>query len=442
MSDRDGDNGLHHTRNANAAGTACEEDQSSVVNDDVDDHDEKNPTTPLHHTEETSSSSESDSPILNSLSSEEQFQEMEGISLLKQIFPDESPSALKQLHLDHIRAQSKHSSQQLQPPLSLQPKSRLGRRIWKQVIKLQKQEQQQQQQQSASRQNYPLHWQPVELPETFLRLPISVAVYRYQPDGGCGYELVKDLERRALQQEGDVTTTASTNSSYFTEVLVRDAHLGLGMTLCYDDSKGERLRVQIQPRQEEGPCYKAGIRPGDTLIGLNGESFRFVKFPNMSLLQYAATAIQHSPNPIVLHLKRENQETQLSKAHSTSTTIPSQHHISRPVSPPESVGRLTSLLDATSLLDTTSDDHEQSYPVTRESSASASPPRNVAMAPNQSEIHPFAKSLSDRGLLQSTNGKYLRVYRCSSLFCHERDGLLPIYRVYTVLLHNPDVIRR
>jgi hypothetical protein len=307
-------------------------------------------------------------------------QEMEGIRLLRQIFPNEPPHALRDLYYEHVlqkataaataaaeaailaaatpptaRKLATFHPQQSQSPKqhnSHQPKSKLGQLLWKQAQKDKMPPQE------------ALHWQEVTLPDDFLRLPPSVAVRRYQgaspsmtnnfPLGSSWrYQLVHELEQRALQQEGvslhgllngnsptslpDGSAPGSkptTAGIYYTAVLFRDVQLGLGMTLHEEAklirvhalamstgttntsgttnavAKTEQHHHQMQHQfHYVGPSYEAGILPGDVLIGINGSSFRQSKSPKDSPLKHAVTSIHQSPDPVVLHLQRQPRMT-------------------------------------------------------------------------------------------------------------------------------------
>jgi hypothetical protein len=249
----------------------------------------------------------SDAPdwSLNRLSSHEEFQEVEGIALLRQIFPDETTEELRQLHQMHIQqgttsttttnlqqgtsafttATSASNNQQQQPFNSnsnsnfvydyaqqLQPKSPLGRRVWNQSLK-QKQEQTAPRQPSSSPSPSPSPPVQNELPPDFLRLPTSVAVRRYNEVEECWrYELVDGLQERALEQHYNYHTfgiTSNDNSNnnnnnsnsnndpistiqpsrkedsysfFYTATIVRDDHVGLGMKL-YQDEDHHQIQV-------------------------------------------------------------------------------------------------------------------------------------------------------------------------------------------------------
>jgi hypothetical protein len=56
-----------------------------------------------------------DSPVLNRLNTTEELRELEGIVLLRQIFPDETTQELKRMHYDHVRANAMPKEEGAQP---------------------------------------------------------------------------------------------------------------------------------------------------------------------------------------------------------------------------------------------------------------------------------------------------------------------------------------
>jgi hypothetical protein len=390
-------------------------------------------------TNASSEDDDGDSPDelnLNCLSSHEQSQEVEGIALLRQIFPDETTEELRRLHQMHIQQgtttttstsnNQQRSSSRLEYDMASQPKSPLGRRLWKQSLNQQQQQQQQQQQPSSSS---PSSSSPVnnEPPADFLRLPTSVAVRRYHEAEECWrYELLDDLQQRALEQHTHYVATTNNNNnndpvsdsdSYvYTATIVRHADVGLGMTLYQDDDDYAHHIIQVHSltttrdrTQLMGPSFLAGVQPGDVLIGVNGQAFRQSIDPQkLPLLQHAVNIIHLSPDPIVLHLQRQRQQQQpsptvhlnlnsnehpMSPTNTNTMTTP-KSIVETPSFVP-SVERSTSLLDATT--DTPDDDERE---------AASSNARDILSPyPAEPNIHPFAKALRGRALLHSQNGK-------------------------------------
>lgn len=211
--------------------------------------------------------------------------EADAIALLKQIFPEESTQALRELHHRHVYGTSSR------------PQSKLGRRVW---------------------QSLPLHeeWAPVDLPDEFLRLPTAVAVRRTLGET-TRYEFIADLHQRALQEyllvkhhedatilESTFSTTTLLHSNqtfyYFTAVIHRHDQLGLGLTLV----QTPQIQVHALVSHPDNPCLATEIQPGDILLGINGSTF----FPSESSpMKQAVRALQSSPNPVVLHWIRRTQ---------------------------------------------------------------------------------------------------------------------------------------
>jgi hypothetical protein len=420
-------------------------------------------------TNASSEDDDGDSPDelnLNCLSSHEQSQEVEGIALLRQIFPDETTEELRRLHQMHIQQgtttttstsnNQQRSSSRLEYDMASQPKSPLGRRLWKQSLN--QQQQQPSSSLSSSSSSSPINNEP---PEDFLRLPTSVAVRRYHELEECWrYELLDDLQQRALEQHTHYAATTNNNNnndpvsdsdSYvYTATIVRHADVGLGMTLYQDDDDYAHHIIQVHSltttrdrTQLMGPSFLAGVQPGDVLIGVNGQAFRQSIDPQkLPLLQHAVNIIHLSPDPIVLHLQRQRQPQQpsptgilnlnsnehpMSSANTNTMTTP-KRTVATPSFVP-SVERSTSLLDATT--DSPDDELEAS---------SSSNARNILSPyPAEPYIHPFAKALRGRALLHSQNGKstspvvlqyhgddtvFVGEY-CTHVFsCHFQSGLL------------------
>ena len=405
-------------------GARPERDTDSDLDSDETGNDHaSSPQTPMSSSRRQADSMEesdnSNSPsLLNILSSVDEVQEMEGIALLRQIFPDESTEALRKLHYEHIRkfqqqhtsnyplqtAQSAPTTQLNVPGRSIGPTSKLGRRLVQQFLK---------QHPSVDPAALMASWQEQQeanLPsEDFLRLPIEEGVRRLCKDGSWRYQLVQELEDRALRQCG-----LYNDGSWYSAVIIRDAKLGLGMTLYEEKgvlhvhslSTTTIISSNGEERQPVGPSYKAGIRPGDVILGINGFAFQYaIRHPtpslsstsvdtkNMSLLQYAVKAIHQSPDPIVIHLQRHQIPIQslINKRRALQQddfSIPSSPE--RTLSPSATIERATSLLDTT-----TTDDTSLSSSVT-----------SMASNKTKTAIHPFATVLATRGLLSSKNGEF------------------------------------
>ena len=265
----------------------------------------------------TSDASSDDSALsLNELD-RQSSSDVQGVSLLKQIFPEESTEELRRLHLERITPRSTTPD----PPRKGTPhESRLGNRI---------------------RRRLPgsLSWREQSLPHDFLRLPPDVAVRRFrEEDCRWHYELVGELEQRALEQHSNPLPPMEQSQSgvYYSRAIYRDVQVGLGMNLF---EEGGDIRVySLNDRLGEscddssvrlGPASRAGIRPGDVLIGINGRALVQSVSTDEGILQHAVSALRLSPDPVVLHLLRD-----------------------RLPSPPETViARTQSLLDTSDMVD-------------------------------------------------------------------------------------------
>jgi hypothetical protein len=236
----------------------------------------------------------------------------EGIALLRQIFPSLSDAELQNLHKNHVKKSSKkptHSEQE-------GPSSRLGQRIWKQAMWFQEHAE-------IDEPKQPLHWRQTELADDFLRLPPDIAIRRHNPrENKWHYMVIQTLEQQVLEQHIAHQHVIGTAVDYpvdelkYTRVLFRDPQKGLGMTLCEEGGRiwvhsligrdGSRWFVPPPEHEKGGPSMEAGIMPGDWLLGINGQAL--LPLPSSSeennLLKDAVSAIQFSPDPVVLHLRR------------------------------------------------------------------------------------------------------------------------------------------
>lgn len=238
------------------------------------------------------------------------IEDAESISLLRQIFPDLSTDELLDLHQNRLR---NSVLKRLKEP---SPTSPLGRRIWKETLSMERDSIEQEKVPLC-----PLHWQG-QLPDDFLRLPRDVAVRRLNKvTGKWEYHFVADLEQTVLDEHGSYlkqmtgNTTPFFHNQNFTRVLFRDSRIGLGMTLCergnyvrvhsVTSKNGSRWHNAISEQGVEGPAIDAQIHPGDIVLGINGQAFvpqLSIGSVNDSLLRRAVSAIQQSPDPVVIHL--------------------------------------------------------------------------------------------------------------------------------------------
>lgn len=333
------------------------------------------------------SSASTSSPTLNT-SSPREAQDVEGIALLRQIFPGESIGELKRVHEENVRRAGELVQAQL-------PTSKLGRRIWKEFLQMEQNDCCGAE--GDDKPHQPLQWRPMELPDTFLRLPPDTALRRFDEQSGCWeYEAVNDMERKVLyQQESHYLQLLGCSnerelfvrSQCFSPVLFRNPHIGLGLTLSKDrdlvrvhaviSNDGKRWEG-TPPDNAKGPSVEAGILPGDVLLGLNGISIH--QTDGDDLLRFAVSIIQQSPDPVVFHFYRIPPHCHFPFTRENATKG-SPHGTS--VTP--------------SLLDTTLDNQEDS--VSRDTSM------DYVDVTSSSDIHPFTTALMARGLIRTLVGK-------------------------------------
>lgn len=222
--------------------------------------------------------------------------------------------------------------------------------------------------------NKPLHRdnidvvQAVDVPRNFLRIPANWAVpITNDITGQMEWKMLKRFEDQVVTAIDQVETSATSSSrskpsadspvpsysafdpyapcfikevddSYenITVVLRRDENIGLGMTIhevgdkvrvlalirhsgtnihgIVDDTAGSR----VQYSGLEGPAERAGIRPRDQVLGINGRAFildrseegeaRRVRgemtTESKQLLKNVVEALIAAPDPIILHVRR------------------------------------------------------------------------------------------------------------------------------------------
>ena len=239
-------------------------------------------------------------------------EDVDAISLLKQIFPEESPQALRQLHHDHVNRRIRFQNDQQISSFSL-PTSKLGRRLWNEI--------------HDNAPQTPTEWKPTQLDATFLRLPTSVAVRRESSEGDGGYEFIAHLHDQVLQEylmveqsrkssweepnvlDGKASQTTlwfparQTQVQLFTVVIHRHAQIGLGLTLAVrqlPQSTRKVVHIHGLLSHPENPCLATQIRPLDVLLGVNGS---IVYAPTIKTV---VETLRQSPDPLVLHLLRSS----------------------------------------------------------------------------------------------------------------------------------------
>ena len=180
------------------------------------------------------------------------------------------------------------------------------------------------------------------MPDDFLRLPVDVAVRRYDPaQNRFRYELVADLDRRIKEKLAVDTNQGSINISSSgactvdpsnaatqpynyhasdiwhtiqTKAIFRKPKVGLGLTLVEQygqirvyatiDEDGREWHKTPPKRNIVGPAMKAGISPGDVVWGLNGTLFTESQRVDRTLLRHAVETIRTAPDPVVIHFSK------------------------------------------------------------------------------------------------------------------------------------------
>jgi Vacuolar sorting protein 9 (VPS9) domain len=338
--------------------------------------------------------------------------ELEGVALLRQIFPDESTEELRQLHRRRVSLGGTPSSSASTPahPISSSPSSdpvvprheqngnidgdssALRRRILQKFG-------------SQIALNSPVHQSQgmsrYILPHDFLRLPPTVAVRRYE-DPNCNngsqgkwrYQLVRDLAERAIQQHEILCEPSNEEGqndnhhcTYYTRAVFRDAHVGLGIALCERD--GAVLVHSVVARLHQVPRNSNSVssprssemEPGDELIGVNGTALLETRNPGESLVRHAVVVVGESPDPVVLHFRKMTTLMMLAGA------SPPGRGLTSVAASPSRTGSVAT--GSTQYYDSAFDE-QHSHHVYRSTPTKGTP-----------LIHPFATALRAQGLLNS-----------------------------------------
>ncbi len=337
--------------------------------------------------------------------------DLEGIALLRQIFPDLSVVELHKLHTDRLlRRQQSQGCAEQQSQAEHQPTSLLGRRLWKEWLSRDLDPSERKEEISPTN-----CWRPIELPDDFLQLPPSLAVRRFNDKSGKWYYLVvKRLEEQVLEQHAALEdflgspVHRSENQGCYSRVIHRDVKTGLGMSLCEEGGRvwvhsllgqdGRRWFTAPSASERGGPAMAAGVKPGHWLLGINGRALLPKPSDQKTLLRDAVSAIQYSADPVVLHLREIKVDSLHPLAYKNETEL----------YPPL---RGPSLLDVTtlSLLDENSN---------------GSPNTPVPPPPR---IHPFVVELDAKGLMKGIEGRcksgavakaHIDTFAVLTLHCH------------------------
>ncbi len=200
-------------------------------------------------------STSSDSASLNEL--EDANSDVQGIALLKQIFPEETVDDLKAMHCDIL--------QRTRRTKALDFSSLYGKADDEHAVA-----------------------QPGSAPHLHSEL-----IERFEE------QVFPCLESSPTVTDGDL----------FSAVLVRDPLIGLGMNLLAENRtiyvhSMNRHPIGINVEESEGPASKAGIKPGDVIVGVNGQSFFSHDAESDDVLQRLASMLLLSSDPVVIHCLR------------------------------------------------------------------------------------------------------------------------------------------
>ncbi|KAL7563209.1 hypothetical protein ACA910_014483 [Epithemia clementina (nom. ined.)] len=326
----------------------------------------------------------------------------EGIALLRQIFVDEPIDELRKIHRQRLESASHRQNTSEQSPI---PKPGLSTRD------------------PPGKARNKMNIPRVDLPDDFLRLPSTVAVLRYRGDheskDGISnaiyrYDSLKVLEEKVLRQikaksyrkdSRSGTTTSSLcdrllldrqESTVLTKAVFRDPHIGMGMTLSYEKHVVKVHSVAASSGNARsthsssvGPSMKAGIFPGDILLGFNGKLLTGYKSRHIQgeddMLLHVVETIRNSPDPIVVHLCR------------------AQVNINKEPTQTSNYYRGNSLLDET-LLDSSNDeiDTQLESDIVRHDRVGLWSTPSVGQN-GEPQIHRLIQILSSRGLVPSSD---------------------------------------
>ena len=271
-------------------------------------------------------------------------------------------------------------------------------------------------------------------------------------------------EYERLQKSHNKPLHSYTKDVVSTKIFLRDPNVGLGMTIrenngsifvhalvCQDGTRlygnGHIANPNIQaanPNDNEkykndkntlehhihtflenglaGPAHFAGVRPGDQVLGLNGKAFLrgrpftasstqntiisaktndHASSSSVEILRNAAQTILNTPDPILLHVHPSSMMDQRMLELERVNDSPSAS-LAQLVTPGE--------LSVVEIKESKKDKQIKRPPI--DSDAQNDNVRNSISKPRpMGAVHPFAKALTKRGLLQSGSGKnFIMIY--------------------------------
>ena len=305
----------------------------------------------------SSLSSDSLSPSRNGFPPSVEAQDLEGVALLRQIFPEESIENLRRLHEQRILnaaiRKDGERRRNSKDDLDYGHVHESNQNNVNSCGELQEKKQEE------------------ILPGDFLRLPSDVAVRRYNSKlGKWQYQLVVDLERRLRVQYKRHFRGSWSEENFYTRVMDRHPRFGLGITLTQRSAT-----ILIYSLSSNGEIGNPSIGVGDVLLGVNGYSLFEIAMKQNTVLRQTVAFLKSCPSPVVLHLQ---------KAPGKKTENRSPYRFAAS--------------SGASLLDTTLNESVQSE-------GSFDSDQKLL----QPFIHPLAKVLASRELIKNAVGKSSRI---------------------------------
>jgi Vacuolar sorting protein 9 (VPS9) domain len=335
-------------------------------------------------------------------------QDVEGIGLLRQIFPTLSTSELRELYRDRLYQSNSSKDEEANRDFSNDHlestnDSNAERRRSKLL---------------RSEEAGPI---PSLISNDFLRLPPQFAVRRFSHTAGhWHYERIQDLENAVWQQcyDADFGAFSYTDPTVRKTCVVFRNDEGVGITLRVVDESASGvparryIRVHALPSTSRvSAAAQANVAIGDILMGVNGLSIHFMRdYPDRELLQHAVDMIQQSPDPVVLHFQTTTSSTASTviSALSFSPLRPKplgSLSVSSPARPPPAEvhllstpmnGRTRNVVTTPSLLDVSNDSSLLEDLSSAVPSRLSSTPQPASRDP---VIHMFVAGLATRGVL-------------------------------------------